>query len=399
MKNEVVKDGYKATDVGVIPNDWEVTTLENIANIIDPQPDHRTPPELDRGEPYIGISDFLNETLVDWDNCRKIIPKAVDKQQASFYVSPGDIVFGKIGTIGVPKFVPTTTFRYALSANVILIKPKIPSYFLMAWLKSSLVQKHIYQELHSTSQAAFGILKMRKLPIALPSLHEQKNIAEVLSDVDNAIASLEKLISKKRHIKQGATQQLLTGKKRLSGFTEKWKIKTIGELCEISAGGDLNKDQFSTVMTEPYVYPIYSNSHSNFGLYGFSSYFQHEGNAVTVTARGDVGFAVARFSCFVAIGRLLILKPLKNIDCQFLSEFINEFIDFANESTGVPQLTAPQIAKYEISLPSKQEQEAIAEVLTDMDNEIVVLEEKLNKTRQLKQGMMQELLTGRIRLI
>src|SRR5260370_24966094 len=150
-----VKPGYQQTEVGVIPEGWEVSNFDAIADIIDPQPDHRTPPEVAVGEPYIGISDFKEHDIVDWNGSRKIISKAVDKQQARFQIREGDIIFGKIGTIGSPQFLPLTSFRYALSANIILIQPKIEPYFVMAWLTSSLVQQNISQELHSTSQAAF----------------------------------------------------------------------------------------------------------------------------------------------------------------------------------------------------------------------------------------------------
>src|SRR5262245_48409515 len=130
-----LKPCYKQTEVGVIPEEWQVSLFGNVADIIDPQPDHRTPPEITGGEPYIGISDFIDDNSVDWEGCRKIIPKAVDKQQANFQLGLGDIIFGKIGTIGSPKFLPVTPFRYALSANIILIKSRIEPYFVMAWLK------------------------------------------------------------------------------------------------------------------------------------------------------------------------------------------------------------------------------------------------------------------------
>ncbi|MEJ1421956.1 MAG: restriction endonuclease subunit S, partial [Candidatus Sedimenticola sp. (ex Thyasira tokunagai)] len=211
--------GHKQTEVGIIPNDWEVVALDSVANIVDPQPDHRTPPEVTGGEPYIGISNFTVDNSVDWEGSRKIIATAVDKQQASFRIRPGDIIFGKIGTIGLPKFLPKTSFRFALSANVLLIQPNIEPYFVMAWLRSGEAQANISRELHSTSQAAFGIHKMRAVLIPLPPTEaEQTAIANALSDVDALITSLESLITKKRAIKTAAMQQLLTGKKRLPPF-------------------------------------------------------------------------------------------------------------------------------------------------------------------------------------
>jgi len=105
-----VRPGYKLTDVGIIPQEWEVSALGSVAKIIDPQPDHRTPREAVGGDPYIGISDFTDDLTVDWDASRKIVPAAIDKQQLSFRLRPGDIIFGKIGTIGSPKFLPAAHF-------------------------------------------------------------------------------------------------------------------------------------------------------------------------------------------------------------------------------------------------------------------------------------------------
>ena len=216
---KTIPAGYKQTEVGVIPEEWDVATIEELADIIDPQPDHRTPPESSNGEPYIGISDFINSREVDWTASRKIISKAVDKQEKCFQLQKGDIVFGKIGTIGVPKFVPQVPFRFALSANVILLHPKnVESIYLMGFFYSEFFQKTLKSELHSTSQAAFGMNKMRLIKLPLPPKEEQTAIANVLSDSDALIDALEQLIAKKQAIKTATMQQLLTGRTRLPQF-------------------------------------------------------------------------------------------------------------------------------------------------------------------------------------
>ncbi|MEL7024212.1 MAG: restriction endonuclease subunit S [Pseudomonadota bacterium] len=180
---------------------------------------------------------------------------------------------------------------------------------------------------------------------------------------------------------------------------EDWIQQRLGALCEISAGRDLVKEDFSPVSTGSHPNPIYSNSHSNRGLYGYSRSNQYSGNQITVTARGDVGHAEYRSLPFSAIGRLLVLTAKRPCDLRFVAEFINNIVEFALESTGVPQLTAPQIAGYSIALPpTKAEQEAIAEALGDADALIESLEELIAKKRQIKQGAMQELLTGKRRL-
>jgi len=232
-----------------------------------------------------------------------------------------------------------------------------------------------------------------------PSKAEQAAIAEALSDADALISRLEQLIAKKRNIKQGAMQELLTGKKRLPGFSEEWEVKKLGDIFSISAGGDLIKKSFSQIRDDKYRYPIYSNSLTDKGLYGFSELYRHDGNCITVTARGTIGVANARDHKFDAIGRVLILDPICELNCFFVSEYLNNRVTFSIESTGVPQLTAPQISKYGIDFPDNNEQTAIAQVLSDMDAEIEQLGQKLDKYRMIKQGMMQELLTGKTRLV
>jgi type I restriction enzyme S subunit len=224
-----------------------------------------------------------------------------------------------------------------------------------------------------------------------PTLAEQTAIATALSDADGLITGLEKLIAKKRNIKQGAMQQLLQPK-------EGWEVKKLGEVFTITAGGDLDVKNFSLITDEKYCYPIYSNALMNKGLYGFTSEYRQIENTITVTARGQVGVANPRDHKYTAIGRVIMLNPIIELNINFITECINNFIKFNNESTGVPQLTAPQISKYEIIIPDYKEQTQIAKILSDMDAEISALEQKLDKYKKIKLGMMQELLTGKTRL-
>ena len=228
---------------------------------------------------------------------------------------------------------------------------------------------------------------------------EQRAIAEVLSDVDGLLNALEALIAKKRAIKQAVMQQLLTGKTRLPGFSGAWQEMRVGDLFDAKAGGDLVQSRYSNVRDNLYPYPIYANGLEQQGLYGFSNYAEEPAGAITVTARGTLGQAFYREIPFVAIGRLLVLKPKVSLDARFFCEYINYGIHFAVESTGVPQLTAPQVSRYLLPVPPEPEQCAIASVLSDMDTEIAALAQRRDKTRAIKQGMMQQLLTGRVRLL
>lgn len=423
-----MKPGYKQTEVGIIPEEWEVSALESVARIIDPQPDHRTPPAAPAGEPYIGISDFIDDRTVNRDTSRKIVSKAVDKQQSSFRIRPGDIIFGKIGTIGSPKFLPAAPFRFGLSANVLLIQPTIEPYFVMSWLRSNTCQRTITGELHSTSQAAFGINKMRRVLIPFPHESERRAIAEALSDADALIESLEQLLAKKRQLKQGAMQELLTGKKRLPGFSGEWEVKPLDDLFSFSGGFSASRDQLST---EGCCYLHYGDIHtSNKTFVDVRSEYHNipklniplkkvsaasllnDGDVVFVDASEDdegtskhVVVVNADKTPFISGLHTIVAKSKTNELDHYYQRYCfqtpavkAQFLFFA-VGTKVSGINKTNIAKITLPVPSVPEQTAIAAILSDMDAEIVALESKLAKARQLKQGMMQELLTGRIRLV
>lgn len=203
-----VVDGY-----GRVPGEWEVEPLEKLANVIDPQPDHRAPPAVIDGEPYVGVGDFRSDGTINFESCRKVSSLAVDKQLNKFQIEYGDILFGKIGTIGKPRLLPLG--RYALNANTVLIKPNKRTSYLFQVLNSQFVEQHIFEQLHSTSQPAFGIQKIRVIPIPTPPSREQDMMVEVLDANDGRIRTEEAYRDKLQAIKQGLMHDLLTGKVRV----------------------------------------------------------------------------------------------------------------------------------------------------------------------------------------
>ena len=177
-----------------------------------------------------------------------------------------------------------------------------------------------------------------------------------------------------------------------------WDVTRIGSQFDVKAGGDFDPTNSNEVQSDNYPYPIYANSLSQQGLYGFCNYAQSQIGSITITARGTLGKAFYRDTPFVAIGRLLVLEPRVSMDARFFSEYINYGVHFAVESTGVPQLTAPQVARYSVPVPPESEQRAIAEVLSDVDSLIQSLDALIAKKRAIKQATMQQLLTGKTRL-
>jgi type I restriction enzyme S subunit len=399
--------GYKRSEVGIVPIEWEERQFNDIVFDF-------------RGGAPLTPNDFKDDGI-------KVLPKGgvtrggilvIEKDKIQYCSSQyaenhkTNFVDNTYTIIVLRDLVPSgpniglmvkidSNDNFILAQGVYGFKAKdelVSSHFLIHLSNGTEYRKLMNNIMVGSTQVHITNTTFLKLQIPLPPHPEQQAIASALSGVDALITALEQLIIKKRNIKQGAMQQLLTGKKRLTGFGGAWEVKKLGEIFKITAGGDFKEQFSSNDEDERHRYPIYSNSISNKGLYGFSSYFVYDTNSITVTARGTLGVANLRNRKFVAIGRVLVLQPEYPVDCFFISEFINNRIDFVVESTGVPQLTAPQISLYEISLPSLSEQQAIAQILSDMDTELEALEQKRNKYKAIKQGMMQELLTGKRRL-
>jgi type I restriction enzyme S subunit len=401
-----VRQGYRKTEAGVIPNDWKVKSIEQLC----------VPNGLVRG-PFGGSlkKEYFVETGFKVYEQKNAIYKNpnlgtyyIDTPKfillKRFEVKVGDFIVSCSGTIGKIFQIPENSEKGII--NQALLKLKLNNeiiddrffYYYFDWDKFQLRIIDNTQGGAMKNLVGMSIFRNTLIPIP-PTKAEQTAIATALSDADALLSSVEKLIAKKRNIKQGAIQELLTGKKRLPGFTGEWEVKELGAIFSISAGGDLIKETFSPIKDSKYCYPIYSNSLTNKGLYWFSKLYRHDENCITVTARGTIGVANARDHKFDAIGRVLVLKPICELNCLFISEYLNHKVNFSIESTGVPQLTAPQISKYQIVFPKPDEQTAIAQILSDMDAEIEALEKKLTKYRMIKHGMMQELLTGKTRLV
>lgn len=206
---------FKDSPLGKIPQEWEIVNFEKIAEAIDPQPDHRAPAEVLGGEPYVGIGDFQEDGRINFDRCRKVSKQALMKQQQRFQIEEGDILFGKIGTIGLPRLLPSFIQRpYALNANTILIKPKILKSFVLWCLRSIHIEKQIEAQTTLTSQPAFGIQKVRTLLIPLPTEKEQVKLANLLDSQEKKLQAEENYLVKLKQLKQGLMEDLLTGKVR-----------------------------------------------------------------------------------------------------------------------------------------------------------------------------------------
>ena len=208
---------FKDSPLGRIPEEWEVVKLGELINAIDPQPDHRTPAEVENGIPYLGISDFITHKIFDIQKSRKVSADVLIKQQNSFKVENGDLIFGKIGTIGRPTILPDfNEINFALSANVILIKPYECPSFIYWSMEANYVIEQVKIATHSTSQPAFGIQKIRDIDILCPKPKERNIIASKLDKIEILINKTKQQLYKFQLQKSGLMHDLLTGKVRVS---------------------------------------------------------------------------------------------------------------------------------------------------------------------------------------
>ncbi len=239
--------------------------------------------------------------------------------------------------------------------------------------------------------------KLRQMPVPVPTKAEQEAIAEALSDADALIESLEQLLVKKRQLKQGAMQELLTGKKRLPGFSGEWEMKRLGEIAHIKTGGRNNQDK-----VEEGEYPFFVRSATVERINSYS----YDCEAILIPGEGNIGnifhYVRGRFDVHQRVYAITQFSPETSgwFVYFYMAEKFGAHAMQNSVKATVDSLRLPTFQNFEIVMPpTAEEQTAIATILSDMDAEIAALETKLAKARQIKQGMMQELLTGRIRLV
>ncbi len=334
----------------------------------------------------------------------------------STYTHEGNyVLIGRQGALcGNVSYVQGKIFA---SEHAVVVTPKAQTD--IKFMSYVLYDMNLNQYSESSAQPGLSVKKLLELKYAFPdSKSEQIMIAEALSDVDSLITSLKKLIEKKKAIKQGTIQELLTGKKRLPGFSGAWKLVTLGSVCDILNGDRGNNYPTNGEMKNSGI-PFVNAGHLKNNLVDFSNmdfiseekYLTMGGakireNDILICLRGSLGkYATANFDKGALASSLALLRCKEDsILTKFLfqilgsSEF-SKMISEENNGSSQPNLSATSIKCFQFFLPNVKEQQAIAQVLSDMDTEIKTLEKKLDKYHQIKQGMMQELLTGRIRLL
>ena len=389
---------FKDTEVGRIPEDWEVKKVLELTDIVT------------GATPSTTIPQYWNGGSIRWMSSGELNYKFIYDVEGRItqlgYDNTGTHMLPKycvlIGLAGQGKTRGTAAYNFieiCSNQSIAAILPdndKFNSLYLYYYVDSQ------YKYLRTLSAGDGGRGGLNKnillnLEIILPPKSEQTRIATALSNIDALISELGRLIEKKQAIKQGAMQQLLTGKKRLKGFSEPWVEKKLGEIADIQTGkrnGDENKDNG--------MYPFFVRSQT---VYKIDTY-SYDGEAIIVPGEGGIGkifhYINGKFDFHQRVYKISDFP--EKISVKFIYYYMKYFFGaYALQNTvkaTVDSLRLPTFQLFSLNMPSDfAEQSAIAAVLTSMDDEITALELKKSKYEQIKQGMMQQLLTGKIRLV
>ena len=390
--------GYKRNDIGVIPRDWGVEAISSVADV-------KTGPfgsalherdYVDDGTPIITV-EHLSEHGIIHHNLPLI--SDVDRSRLKSYgLRAGDIVFSRVGSVDRNSLVSEEEDGWLFSGRLLRVRisdnTTYPPY-LSYHFHSEPFKRRVRGVAVGQTMASLNTQILKAVCVVLPATPEQRAIAEVLSDVDGSLRALEALVAKKRAIKQAAMQQLLTGKTRLPGFSGEWEMKRVGDLLYYE-----RPDRYIVQCTDYSEYgdvPVLTANKS------FVLGYIDEGFGICTDIpvivfddfTTDCKYATSPFK--VKSSAIKLLRARQN---RAHLRYVFERMQLIRFPLGDhKRYYISDYQNIELPVPDFDEQLALASVLSDMDAETAALERRRDKTRAVKQGMMQQLLTGRMRLV
>jgi type I restriction enzyme S subunit len=386
-----VRPGYKQTEVGVIPEEWNVRPLGEVGEALIGLT-YKPSDVREHGTLVLRSSNIQNDALAFDENVfvDTDIPERIMARPGVVLVCVRN---GSRDLIGKAALLDERALGMTFGAFMAVYRSsigKLASYLF----QSQILKRQINEHLGATiNQITNKSLNSFRIPVS-PHDDERSAIAGALSDVDALLGGLERLIAKKRDLKQAAMQQLLTGRGRLPGVHGKWEMKALAAVCSMKSGEAItsaNIDQHSQ-------YPCYGGN----GLRGCTSRFTHDGRYALIGRQGALcGNVFGVDGRFFASEHAVVVTACEKTDIRWLTYVLGTMnLNQYSESSAQPGLSVSKILNLTMSAPpTEDEQSAIAAVLSDMDAELAALEARRDKTRALKQAMMQELLTGRTRLL
>jgi len=414
-----VKPGYKMTEVGIIPEEWEISTIGREFSV-------QLGKMLD-AERNVGVSKpYLGNKAVQWGRIDTSDLPTVPMSSSDldkFRLKRGDLLVCEGGEVGRAAIwdAPLEECYYQKALHRLRPLHKFDPRLIVAILRQWSARGILVNYVTQTSIAHLPRDKFMEVPIPRPSLPEQNAIAEALGDADALLDGLDRLIAKKQNLKQAAMQELLTGRTRLPGFSGEWEVLSMTQSSTLKA-----RIGWQGLTTAEYIdsghYALITGTDFNDGKidwynchfvekerYDQDRNIQLQLNDVLLTKDGTIGKAafVDHLTCPATLNSgVFVIRPKNgSYDPKFLfyvlkSQIFSDFLNKLQAGSTILHFYQKDFVNFEFYAPIPiEEQTAIAEVLSDMDAEIEALEARRAKTLSLKQGMMQELLTGRTRLV
>ncbi len=410
-----VKPGYKRTEVGVIPEEWGIRPLAEVAEIRTGVAKNAN---ISVSNPvavhYLRVAN-VQDGYLDLSNMSQL--QVAQEDLKRYAVLPGDVLMNEggdldklgRGAVWRGEFAPCIHQNHVF---VVRCRTSLSPDFLNIWTAAAPARRYfLVAGKQTTNLASINKTALGGLPVAIPAETEQRAIATALSDVDALLTQLDRLIAKKRDIKQAAMQQLLTGKTRLPGFDGEWEVKQLGDVFSISTG----RSKSAYVVAGGMNWVVDMGSISTDGKLvvskatNYSDDFLNAGDLVMPKDDIGGGGIIGRVGYINANRTYVLGDHVYRLTARcgnplFMSYVINSHkinSELRKKVIGSAQLGLGRksVVEQEIAFPALEEQTAIAALLSDLDAELAALEARRDKTRALKQGMMQELLTGRTRLV
>ncbi|MCI9626434.1 MAG: hypothetical protein HFI90_06585 [Clostridia bacterium] len=423
----MVKEGYKETEIGIIPEEWKVSYLNDFGDIISGGTPRTNVREYwDGGIAWCTPSDITQTCGKYISETNKTITELGLKNSSANLLPEGTILLCTRATIGELKIsrIPMATNQGF--KNILLNTPNNVDYlyYLLQTKKNDMIELAIGTTFLEISKGA-----LCKIQLQTPPIIEQKNIAEALSDIDNLISSLEKVIEKKKAIKQACLQKMFpkygetTPEMRLPGFTEPWEQRKLGEVVRLNGRigfrgytekDIVSKDEGGVLTFSPT--NIVNNTLTTNCKNTYITRFKYDESPEIKIHNGDILFVktgstlgksalvTGLFEDATLNPQVVVMRSNKH-NTEFLAALLitNSIFSQVNADKiggAVPTLTETKIKDFNVAIPvSESEKTQIGQFFTNLDNLITLHQRKLEKYKKIKQGMMQQLLTGKIRLL
>lgn len=367
-----IPQGYKATSLGLIPQEWEVKRLGEICSYF----------KSGEGITSKDISETGQYPVYGGNGLRGYTDKKYTHDGAYILIGRQGALCGNINYV---------TGKCYISEHAIAVQAKGD----LVWLRYKLDFWNLNRYSESSAQPGLAVEKLVRYKLSVPPISEQRKIAEVLGVWDEAISMQSRLVDKLAQRKRGLMQRLLTAQLRLPGFSEPWKKVKLGDIARIKKGEQVNKD----VLFSNAKYPVINGGITPSG---FLDIYNTKANTITISEGGNsCGYVNFITTPFWSGGHCYTINTKDEINNLFIYHLLKnheKYIMSLRVGSGLPNIQIKNLENLIFVLPSYQEQTAIAEVLTAADREIELAKEKLERLRQQKRGLMQQLLTGKKRI-